>query len=32
VHALGAALIELDSGDPIEPLVVDLVRAGIVKP
>ncbi len=32
VHALGAALIELDSADPIEPLVVDLVRAGIVKP
>jgi len=32
VHALGAALIELDSADPIEPLVVDLVRAGVVKP
>lgn len=31
VHGLGAALIELDSADPIEPLIVDLVRAGVVK-
>lgn len=31
VHALGAAVIELDSADPIEPLVVDLIRAGVVK-
>jgi uncharacterized protein (DUF58 family) len=31
VHAAGAALIELDSADSIEPLVVDLIRAGVVK-
>jgi uncharacterized protein (DUF58 family) len=31
VNALGAAYIELDSAEPIEPLVVDLSRAGVVK-
>lgn len=31
VHALGAAMIELDSAEPVEPLVVDLARAGVVK-
>lgn len=30
VHAAGAALIELDSADPIEPLIVDLMRAGVL--
>ncbi|MBZ0137196.1 MAG: DUF58 domain-containing protein [Planctomycetes bacterium] len=30
VHATGAAFIELDSGDPIEPLIVDLMRAGVL--
>jgi uncharacterized protein (DUF58 family) len=30
VHATGAALIELDSADPIEPLIVDLMRAGVL--
>lgn len=31
VTALGAGLIEIDSADPIEPLMVDLMRTGIVK-
>ena len=30
VHAAGAAFIELDSADPIEPLIVDLMRAGVL--
>ena len=30
VHAAGAAFIELDSADPIEPLIVDLMRAGVI--
>lgn len=30
VHAAGAALLELDSADPIEPLIVDLMRAGVL--
>lgn len=31
IHALGAAYIGLDSAEPVEPLVVDLARAGVVK-
>jgi uncharacterized protein (DUF58 family) len=30
VHAAGAAFIEVDSADPIEPLIVDLMRAGVL--
>ena len=30
VHAAGAAYIEIDSSDPIEPLIVDLMRAGVL--
>lgn len=30
VRAAGAAYIELDSADPVEPLIVDLMRAGVL--
>lgn len=30
VHAAGAAFIEVDSGDPVEPLILDLMRAGVL--
>lgn len=30
VHSAGAAFIELDSADPLEPLIVDLMRAGVL--
>jgi uncharacterized protein (DUF58 family) len=30
IHAAGAAFIEVDSADPIEPLIVDLMRAGVL--
>lgn len=30
VHATGAAYIELDSSDPIEPLLIDFMRAGVL--
>ena len=30
VHAAGAGFIELDSSDPVEPLIVDLMRAGVL--
>jgi uncharacterized protein (DUF58 family) len=30
VHAAGAALIDVDSADPVEPLIVDLMRAGVL--
>jgi uncharacterized protein (DUF58 family) len=30
VHAAGAAFIEVDSADPVEPLIVDLMRAGVL--
>ena len=30
VHAAGAAFIEIDAADPVEPLIVDLMRAGVL--